>query len=556
MSQSKPEHPPEATPTIDAESATGGLDREWQREQRKRQRGYETKRVQPGPADSARVKTYKEQTDRAGRKVMELLRDHPEFRDVFRERIRFAAAPYEDYERQREEENRRQTKQRSIDLAAAARDPKCRDKNAKPPSKAYSWVQPEGCWMRRFAHADISPAPWLQALLDGERSSDPSELLPAYYGILSAIHDKHPDCRHTVTPPVWPQYLLNHVWRLLDPLHGLPATTIESAVKAVERDLTATIEAEPTTERSGPSTTGESMLEADAERIKRFASFFREIAQRTRDLLEMEPNRAFLRKKVEEFFRLVADSEVDDANSLDAREECERFIQEHQGDYAIRYRGGRWAVHKILVDGSEEECFKGPEIPRHVNPLDWFPPHAAWWNYEKVDATGNEALLRDCALITLIHDGLYAHHRPVAFFGADTPAWPGRFDILDGGFWPDRFRKKLLGFFWIPDADSPDVGKLKDFIEAALRCVRAAMPEGPEPKAGGNGSGQSGTAKGMSLSRPMPLTDLADRILKSPTKTRKLKSVYGNILHRLGDKSWQIELAGLPENIREQIERA
>jgi len=74
------------------------------------------------------------------------------------------------------------------------------------------------------------------------------------------------------------------------------------------------------------------------------------------------------------------------------------------------------------------------------------------------------------------------------------------------------------------------------------------QPEGPEPQAGGKGS--------KARSRPMPLTELADRILKSPTKTRKLKSVYGDILHRQGDKSWEIELDGLPENIRQQVERA
>jgi hypothetical protein len=56
-------------------------------------------------------------------------------------------------------------------------------------------------------------------------------------------------------------------------------------------------------------------------------------------------------------------------------------------------------------------------------------------------------------------------------------------------------------------------------------------------------------------SRPMPLTELATRIFKDPTKTRKLKSVYSNIIEKVGDKSWTIELGTLPPNIRKELER-
>jgi hypothetical protein len=56
-------------------------------------------------------------------------------------------------------------------------------------------------------------------------------------------------------------------------------------------------------------------------------------------------------------------------------------------------------------------------------------------------------------------------------------------------------------------------------------------------------------------SRPMPLTDLADRILKDPKKHRKLKSVYVDRLKKVGDKSWMILLDGLPPNIIKELER-
>jgi hypothetical protein len=56
-------------------------------------------------------------------------------------------------------------------------------------------------------------------------------------------------------------------------------------------------------------------------------------------------------------------------------------------------------------------------------------------------------------------------------------------------------------------------------------------------------------------SRPMPLKALADRIMKDPSKTRKLKSVYGNRLVQMRRKSWTIRLDGLPRNIVKEINR-
>lgn len=60
-------------------------------------------------------------------------------------------------------------------------------------------------------------------------------------------------------------------------------------------------------------------------------------------------------------------------------------------------------------------------------------------------------------------------------------------------------------------------------------------------------------------SRPMALTDLADRILKDPKKHRKLRALYGpDRLKQIGpkgSKSWQVRLDTLPANIRKEIER-
>lgn len=59
-------------------------------------------------------------------------------------------------------------------------------------------------------------------------------------------------------------------------------------------------------------------------------------------------------------------------------------------------------------------------------------------------------------------------------------------------------------------------------------------------------------------SRIMPLTDIADRVLKDPAKTRKLKSVYGDRLVQIGgkgSKNWQMRLDGLAMNIRRELDR-
>lgn len=112
----------------------------------------------------------------------------------------------------------------------------------------------------------------------------------------------------------------------------------------------------------------------------------------------------------------------------------------------------------------------------------------------------------------------------------------------------------------------PDAGRFlrgkADSIEELLRDgsvdaggvqnkpMLAAGSKSPDPE--DTPPGPNGSEK---WSRPMPLTDLADRILKSPTKYRKLKSVYGKRLKKLGDKSWAIRYDGLPENIIREIER-
>ena len=111
------------------------------------------------------------------------------------------------------------------------------------------------------------------------------------YVILAALHDiVLPDFRTRITEDLWSKNLLDEVWQPLRTWRGADAdksTFVQEAWKAVKEDLSATIEAQSTTgDKPGLSMTGEKM--SDADRIKRFARFFRNIARQADKLLEME----------------------------------------------------------------------------------------------------------------------------------------------------------------------------------------------------------------------------------------------------------------------------
>ncbi|HSW01342.1 MAG TPA: hypothetical protein VLI39_14305 [Sedimentisphaerales bacterium] len=89
----------------------------------------------------------------------------------------------------------------------------------------------------------------------------------------------------------------------------------------------------------------------------------------------------------------------------------------------------------------------------------------------------------------------------------------------------------------------------------ALRQFVGARVVGEPPKPKSEEPADFGTGE---WSRVMPLTDIADRVLKDPAKTRKLKAVYGHRLVQIGgkgSKNWQIRLDGLAANIRRELDR-
>lgn len=57
------------------------------------------------------------------------------------------------------------------------------------------------------------------------------------------------------------------------------------------------------------------------------------------------------------------------------------------------------------------------------------------------------------------------------------------------------------------------------------------------------------------FSRPMPLTDIADRLFKDPRKWRKVKTLLAGNLRKVADKNWIVKLDGLAPNWRKELER-
>ena len=117
-----------------------------------------------------------------------------------------------------------------------------------------------------------------------------------------------------------------------------------------------------------------------------------------------------------------------------------------------------------------------------------------------------------------------------------------------------QLREWLLkrGIDWRIVSESPT--PWSDFIH----LLRGDKPEEARPKVAG-GATHAGFGTREEWSRPMPRTDLADRVLKDPKKWRKLQRILGDRIRRVGrenSKSWEMRLDGLPANIRKELERA
>lgn len=110
--------------------------------------------------------------------------------------------------------------------------------------------------------------------------------------------------------------------------------------------------------------------------------------------------------------------------------------------------------------------------------------------------------------------------------------------------------KATLSVTEITDGQQWAEALVESYGDLVVRCQLLAREMATDQRAG---------ASPEEWSRPMPLRDLADRVLKDPTKHRKLKALYEpDRLKQIGGKgsqSWQIRLDGLPANIRKEIER-
>jgi hypothetical protein len=104
-----------------------------------------------------------------------------------------------------------------------------------------------------------------------------------------------------------------------------------------------------------------------------------------------------------------------------------------------------------------------------------------------------------------------------------------------------RDRLAELGFVSVPDIPN-DVEHIFVWCYTVITGLRATGENPPQPT-------------DDALSRPMPLTDIADRLLRDPKKWRKVKTLLGDSLRRLSDKNWVVKLDAVPPNWRKELER-
>lgn len=201
-------------------------------------------------------------------------------------------------------------------------------------------------------------------------------------------------------------------------------------------------------------------------------AFVLEVAERAAKLLVGPENRAFIHDRVKEF---VARVDAWDARIKTAMEEWQ---EELGSGYVV-------ARKPTIVEASEEisreTCFmlvastQGDEnipplrrwIPIADNPWAMLPPYAKWGKDDaEYRLCEDDALIRDCTLVAIVHDRTWPAHQPVYFYRQDDER--ARLDEV----WVDGVYRELLTMPW---AKAPaEVDRAKAFIQQSFRHVEAA----------------------------------------------------------------------------------
>ncbi len=261
---------------------------------------------------------YLQQRIDAAQQIESLLHEDHRVLEIFREKIRFAAKDYHRYLRKIQEEEKRNPDRE--DVEAAWRDRRLRDHNAGPPSEDYDWRNHDpnysnrlteedvrvlreegsdvtweeyeqaweakrwGYWKRRFNPTKFSLIPWLRfqwaqpdGTWDGRRFDSVAQAIPAYYCILSAIHDKDAGGAISITAGVWPDDLLNWVWQALRGWRGDHTIAIQAAMKVVTADVQVALSQpkEPAPSNDKSETVQDLLAESPQERQARHSPDYR-----------------------------------------------------------------------------------------------------------------------------------------------------------------------------------------------------------------------------------------------------------------------------------------
>ena len=239
-------------------------------------------------------------------------------------------------------------------------------------------------------------------------------------------------------------------------------------------------------------------------------AFFLEIAKRAAALFRSDECRAFVLNRVEEFCRQVAECEAQDKA---ARQECEQFVQKKGKSYWLQCfvddKGGGWAVIPVrkvrrprdaknnhrqggLRAEGQRQCHDLPgkyserpvkvvRLPSGQDPRRLFPPSASWCGLlggGRKPQSEEAALLRDCVLVAVIHDGVFRQNQPLCLSRKSTlPAWPGFTQ------WAEDLYGRLLKIDWVmePSERSHVKAVISECLENVIQAAEDARTRQLKP---------------------------------------------------------------------------